>query len=60
VTFVSADYLRGLKDRLTPAAIIPMHTPDEAIADPEFVGLQGLHVRQQRRPQGASGRGQRP
>ena len=24
---VSADYFRGLGDRLTPAAIIPMHTP---------------------------------
>ena len=29
---VSADYFEGLGDRLTPAAIIPMHTPDEAIA----------------------------
>jgi hypothetical protein len=37
VTVVSADYLRGLKDRLTPAAIIPMHTPEEAIAELEFV-----------------------
>src|SRR5438067_10772934 len=30
---VSADYFSGLGDRLTPAAIIPMHTPDEAIAE---------------------------
>jgi predicted TIM-barrel fold metal-dependent hydrolase len=34
---VSADYFKGLGDRLTPAAIIPMHTPDEAIAELEFV-----------------------
>ena len=34
---VSADYFSGLGDRLTPAAIIPMHTPDEAIAELEFV-----------------------
>jgi hypothetical protein len=40
VTVVSADYLRGLKDRLTAAAIIPMHTPDEAIAELEFVTKQ--------------------
>ena len=26
---VSADYFRGLEDRMTPAAIIPMHTPEE-------------------------------
>src|SRR5580704_1002328 len=37
---VSADYFSGLKDRLTPAAIIPMHTPDEAIAELEFVTKQ--------------------
>src|SRR5215213_6159152 len=34
---VSADYFRGLEYRMTPAAIIPMHTPDEAIAELEFV-----------------------
>jgi predicted TIM-barrel fold metal-dependent hydrolase len=34
---VSADYFKGLGDRLTPAAIIPMHSPDEAIAELEFV-----------------------
>jgi predicted TIM-barrel fold metal-dependent hydrolase len=37
---VSADYFRGLEDRLTPAAIIPMHTPEEAIAELEFVTRQ--------------------
>src|SRR6266567_7353630 len=26
---VSADYFKDLRDRMTPAAIIPMHTPDE-------------------------------
>ena len=34
---VTADYFRPLADRTTPAAIIPMHTPDEAIAELEFV-----------------------
>ena len=34
---VTADYFRDLADRMTPAAIIPMHTPDEAIAELEFV-----------------------
>src|SRR5437763_6618495 len=37
---VSADYFSDLSDRLTPAAIIPMHTPDEAIAELEFVSKQ--------------------
>ena len=34
---VSAGYFKDLKDRMTPAAIIPMHTPDEAIDELEFV-----------------------
>jgi predicted TIM-barrel fold metal-dependent hydrolase len=34
---VSANYFKDLSDRMTPAAIIPMHTPDEAIAELEFV-----------------------
>src|SRR5204862_6556838 len=34
---VSAEYFSGLEDRLTPAAIIPMHHPEEAIAELEFV-----------------------
>jgi hypothetical protein len=37
---VSADYFKGLGDRLTLAAIIPMHAPDEAIAELEFVTKQ--------------------
>jgi predicted TIM-barrel fold metal-dependent hydrolase len=37
---VSADYFRDLSDRMTPAAIIPMHTPDEAVAEVEFVTRQ--------------------
>jgi predicted TIM-barrel fold metal-dependent hydrolase len=37
---VSADYFRGLEDRMTPAAIIPMHTPEEAIEELEFVTSQ--------------------
>ena len=34
---VTAEYFRDLGDRMTPAAIIPMHTPDEAIAELEYV-----------------------
>jgi predicted TIM-barrel fold metal-dependent hydrolase len=37
---VTADYFRGLEDRLTPAAVIPVHTPDEAIEELEFVTKQ--------------------
>lgn len=37
---VTAEYFRGLEDRLTPAAIIPMHTPEEAIDELEFVTKQ--------------------
>src|SRR5437762_4159701 len=34
---VTADYFEKISDRMTPAAIIPMHTPDEAIEELEFV-----------------------
>src|SRR5205807_2167502 len=34
---VTADYFSQLSDRLTPAAVIPMHTPEEAIEELEFV-----------------------
>jgi predicted TIM-barrel fold metal-dependent hydrolase len=37
---VTADYFRGLEDRLTPAAVIPVHTPEEAIEELEFVTKQ--------------------
>jgi predicted TIM-barrel fold metal-dependent hydrolase len=37
---VSAEYFRDFSDRMTPAAIIPMHTPEEAIAELEFVTRQ--------------------
>ena len=37
---VTADYFAKLADRLTPAAVIPMHTPEEAIAELEFVTKQ--------------------
>jgi predicted TIM-barrel fold metal-dependent hydrolase len=41
----SADSFRPFADRLTPAAVIPMHTPDEAIAELEYVVKQlGLKV----------------
>jgi predicted TIM-barrel fold metal-dependent hydrolase len=32
-----ADYFREYADRMTPAAAIPMHTPQEAIAELEYV-----------------------
>ena len=34
---VTAEYFQDLSDRMTPAAIIPMHTPDEAVAELEYV-----------------------
>ena len=37
---VTAEYFAKLSDRLTPAAVIPMHTPEEAIAEFEFVTKQ--------------------
>jgi predicted TIM-barrel fold metal-dependent hydrolase len=37
---VAADYFKDLKDRMTPAAIIPMHHPEEAIEELEFVTSQ--------------------
>ena len=37
---VTAEYFAKLSDRLTPAAVIPMHTPDEAIEELEFVTKQ--------------------
>jgi len=36
----SADFFRPFTDRMTPAAVIPMHTPDEAIEELEFVTKQ--------------------
>ncbi|MGA8380302.1 MAG: amidohydrolase family protein [Stellaceae bacterium] len=42
---VSADYFAKLSDRLTPAAVIPMHTPEEALAELEYVtGQLGAKV----------------
>jgi predicted TIM-barrel fold metal-dependent hydrolase len=37
---VTADYFGPFADRMTPAAIIPMHTPEEAIAELEFAVKQ--------------------
>jgi len=37
---VTAEYFQGLGDRMTPAAIIPMYTPDEAIAELEHAVKQ--------------------
>jgi predicted TIM-barrel fold metal-dependent hydrolase len=36
----AADQFRGLEDRIVPAAIIPMYTPDEAIEEMEFAAEQ--------------------
>jgi predicted TIM-barrel fold metal-dependent hydrolase len=36
----AADQFRGLEDRVIPAAIIPMYTPDEAIEEIEFASRQ--------------------
>jgi predicted TIM-barrel fold metal-dependent hydrolase len=41
----SADYFRAFSDRMTPAAVIPIHTPEEAIEELEYVVKQlGLKV----------------
>jgi predicted TIM-barrel fold metal-dependent hydrolase len=37
---VSAEHFEKLSDRMTPAAIIPMHHPEEAIAELEFATRQ--------------------
>ena len=38
-----ADYFRGYADRMTPAACIPMHTPQEAVDEMDYcVGELGL------------------
>jgi predicted TIM-barrel fold metal-dependent hydrolase len=37
---VTADYFRDLGDRMTPAAVIPVGTPEEAIAELEFCTKQ--------------------
>lgn len=42
---LTADYFREFADRMTPAAVIPVHSPDEAIEELEFVTKQlGLRV----------------
>jgi predicted TIM-barrel fold metal-dependent hydrolase len=37
---VTHDYFKDLSDKLTPAAVIPVHTPEEAIEELEFVTKQ--------------------
>ena len=38
-----ADMFRDVADRMTPVALIPMHSPDEAVAELEFaIGELGL------------------
>src|SRR5258707_8598426 len=40
VNIVTAEFFAKLSDRLTPAAVIPMHTPEEAIEELEYVTKQ--------------------
>ena len=41
----SADYFRAYADRMTPTAVIPMHTPDEALEEIDYVTSQlGMKV----------------
>jgi predicted TIM-barrel fold metal-dependent hydrolase len=41
----NAEMFAGFADRLTPAAVIPMHTPEEAIEELDFaIGTLGLKV----------------
>src|SRR5690348_5269626 len=37
---VTHDYFKDLSDKLTPVAVIPVHTPEEAIEELEFVTKQ--------------------
>ena len=40
-----ADHFNEFADRMTPAAVIPMHTPEEAIEELEYaIGTLGLKV----------------
>ncbi|MGH7323973.1 MAG: amidohydrolase family protein [Candidatus Rokuibacteriota bacterium] len=42
---LTADYFRDFADRITPAAVIPVHTPDEAIEELEYcTGQLGFKV----------------
>jgi predicted TIM-barrel fold metal-dependent hydrolase len=42
---VTAEYFRDFGDRLRPAAVIPMHTPEEALAELEYAtGQLGFKV----------------
>ena len=40
----TADQFAGLEDRLTPAAVVPMFTPDEAVEELEFIKGRGFKV----------------
>jgi predicted TIM-barrel fold metal-dependent hydrolase len=45
MNIMKAELFREFSDRLTPAAVIPMHTPDEAIAELEYAVKElGLKV----------------
>src|SRR5262249_45431444 len=37
---VTFDFFKGLEDRLTPVAVVPVYTPEEAIEELEFVVKQ--------------------
>ena len=40
----TADQFEGLEDRLTPAAVVPMFTPEEAVEELEFIKSKGFKV----------------
>lgn len=40
----TADQFKGLEDRLTPAAVVPMFTPEEAVEELEFIKSKGFKV----------------
>ena len=40
----TADQFKGLEDRLTPAAVVPMFTPEEALEELEFIKSKGFKV----------------
>ncbi|HKN00552.1 MAG TPA: amidohydrolase family protein [Candidatus Binataceae bacterium] len=44
LNLMKAETFRGLEDRLTPAALIPMHTPAEAIHELEY-SVRGLGLK---------------
>ena len=59
VNHMNAEMFAPFKDRMTPAAVVPVHTPEEAIEEATYavrqLGLKVDHDRQPRAPPGAGG-----